>query len=103
DEAGEEEAHGGAAGERREGCALARLEAAYGLVGGDERTALGEIVLAAPLEAPGVEADGDVVGEEIRAGEIEVDDAGEFPVEEEGVVGEHVGVDRAAGQRLRPV
>ena len=47
------------------------------------------------LEAPGVEADRDVVGQHVVAGEGEVDQAGEFVAEEEDVVVEQIGVDHA--------
>ncbi len=54
------------------------------------------------LEAPGVEADGDVVGEHIVAGEIEIDQAGQLVAEEEDVVGKQIGMDDALRQIARP-
>ncbi len=54
------------------------------------------------LEAPGVEADGDVIGERVGAGEVEVDQAGELLAEEEHIVGKQVGVDHALRQAARP-
>jgi hypothetical protein len=54
------------------------------------------------LETPGVETDGDVVGERIGAGEIEIDQAGELGTEEEHVVRKQVGMDHALRQVFRP-
>src|SRR3546814_2332150 len=59
---------------------------------------LGDVEGVVLLEAPGVEAGRQVVGEEVVAGEVEVDDAGEPLVTEEHVVGEEVGVDDARRQ-----
>ena len=64
--------------------------------------ALGDIVGMIRLEAPGVEADGDVIGEHVVAGEIEVDQARDLVAEEEDVVGEEVGVNNPLGQIARP-
>src|SRR5437879_2945417 len=55
------------------------------------------------LEAPGVEADRDVVGERVGAGEIKIDQAGQPIAEEENVVGKQIGVDHALRQVARPV
>ena len=52
------------------------------------------------LEAPGVEADRQVVGEEVVAGEIEVDQPGQPFAEEEHVVVEKIGMNDAARQAL---
>ena len=54
------------------------------------------------LEAPGVEADGDVIGERVGAGEIEIDEAGQPVAEEEHVIGKQIGVDHTLGQVARP-
>ena len=54
------------------------------------------------LEAPRVEADRDVIGERVGAGEIEIDQAGQPLAEEEDVVGKQVGVDHALRQIARP-
>ena len=64
----------------------------------DHRHALGDVERAVGLEAPGVEADAEVVGEGVVAGEIEVDQPGKPIAEEEHVVGEEIGVDHAARQ-----
>ena len=71
-------------------------------VGAQEGPRLGHVELEVRLEAPGVQADGDVVGQEVGGGEVEVDQAGQAAVEEEDVVGEQVGVDVAGGKVLRP-
>ena len=51
------------------------LERANGQIPRQERLALREIEGAIRLEAPGIQADGDIVGEGIGAGEVEVDQA----------------------------
>src|SRR5690606_22188611 len=99
----QEETHRGATTQHRKRGALFRFESPDAFISGDQRTAFGEVVFAAPFEGPGVETDRNVVGEEIRAGEVEVDDAGEFPLEEEGVVGKEIAMNRAPGQSFRPV
>ena len=101
-QAGQEEAQGGAGGERGQGVALGGAERADVVVG-VEQGAGHRRVDAAVLEAPAVEADGEVVGQEVGAGEVEVDQAGEFAFEKEDVVGEQVGVDVAGGQVRGPV
>ena len=55
------------------------------------------------LEAPGVEADGDIVSYDIGAGEIEVDQPRQTLAEKEDVVGEQVGVDDPLRQPGRPI
>src|SRR6266566_1939011 len=55
------------------------------------------------LEAPGVEADRDVVGERVGAGEIKIDQAGQPIAEEEHVVGKQIGMDHALWQVARPM
>src|SRR5262249_58702829 len=54
------------------------------------------------LEAPGIEANRDVVSKRVRAGEIEVDQSRELVAEKEHVVGEEIGVDDALRQFRRP-
>ena len=71
----QEEAKGGAAAERGKGCAFVGLKRADAFIAADQGAALGEVELAPALEAPGVEADRQIIGEKIRAGEVEVDDA----------------------------
>src|SRR5262249_1957728 len=54
------------------------------------------------FEAPGIEADHDIVSERVGAGEIEIDQAGQLVAEEEHVVRKQVGMDDAARQVARP-
>ena len=68
-----------------------------------QRAALGDVEGMVGLEAPGVEADRDIVGERVGAGEVEVDQARKRVAEEEHVVREQVGVDHALRQAARPV
>ena len=84
-------------------CFLRVAQRAHRLVAGEQRPALGQVEGKILLEAPGVEAGGDVIGVEIVAGEIEVDQAGQLVAEEEDVVGKEVGVDDAGRQVLRPL
>jgi len=55
------------------------------------------------LKTPGVEANGDVVGERIGAGEVEVDQPGQPVAEEKHIVGKQIGMDDALRQAGRPV
>src|SRR5437764_14391801 len=54
------------------------------------------------LEAPGVEADGKLVGERIGAGEIEIDQPRERIAEKVHVVGKKIGMNDALRQIARP-
>ena len=69
----------------------------------EQRAALGDVVGMIRLEAPGVEADGDVVDQRIGAGEIEIDQPRELVAEEKNVVGKQIGVDDALRQTVRPL
>src|SRR5580693_4778715 len=75
DEAGQEEAQRGAATERRQRRDLGSIERTCAPVAAKERTAFGDVVGMIGLEAPRVEADRDVIGERVAAGEIEIDQA----------------------------
>ena len=74
-----------------------------GLIAGQQGAGAGDVETAVGLEAPSVERHGDVVGQLVHAGEIEVDRAGEDRALEEDVVREVVGVDHAARQVRGPV
>ena len=104
DKAGEEEADGCAAAEERQGGAFRLCQWADALIASDEGAALGGVV-SAILEGPCIEADGEIKAEEIGCGEVEVECAGESVADEEGVVREEVGMNRAARQGVfgRPV
>ena len=101
-EPGEKEAQRSASGECRQGVELGRSEWPHVHVALQEGPALGQVVVAERLEAPGIQADRDVVGEEVVAGEIEVDDAGDLVAGEEHVVGEEVRMDDAGRERPGP-
>ena len=81
----------------------ASLERPHALVAGDHRPALGDVERVVGLETPGAEADREIVGERVVAGEIEVDQPRQLLAEEEHVVVEEIGVDDAARQVFRPV
>ena len=68
----------------------------------DQKPRLGDIEAAIRLEAPGVEADRQVVGEKIGAGEIEIDQPRHLAVAEEDIVGEQIGMDDPARQPAGP-
>ena len=51
---------------------------------------LGDIEAAVALEAPCVQADSQVVGEEIIAGEIEIDQPGKLVADEKYIVGKQI-------------
>src|SRR5262249_38528352 len=72
-------------------------------VGLQQANALADVVGMVNLEAPGVEADRDVIGKRIGAGEVEVDQAGELIAEKEDIVGEQIGMDYSLRQGTRPV
>src|SRR6516162_2442203 len=97
-EAGQQEAHRAAAGEQREGRIFCRRQRPHLAIAGDEVAGLGRIEGVVRLEAPGVQADGDVIGVEIRAGEVEVDYPGEPVAEKEDIVGKEIGMDGADGE-----
>ena len=72
------------------------------LVAHEERPPLGGVEIEIRLEAPGVEAYGDVVGERVVAGEVKVDQTRKLLADEEDVVGKEVGVDDALWQSIGP-
>ena len=72
------------------------------LVGAEQGPGLGDVELVIRFKAPGVEADGDVVGQQVGGGEVEVDQSGDVAFEEEHVVREQVGMDVAARQVAWP-
>src|SRR5215469_10940517 len=67
-----------------------------------QRPGFGDVEAAVILEAPGVETNGKIVGEEISAREVEVDDAGNALAAKEDVVGEEIGVDDTFREMRRP-
>ena len=67
-----------------------------------QRAPLGDVEGVIGLEAPGVEADRQIVGERVGAGEIEIDQSRQPVIEKKHVVGKQVGVDHAAREVARP-
>src|SRR5580700_4479816 len=55
------------------------------------------------FEAPRVEADGNVIGERVGAGEIEIDQPRQPIGQKEHIVRKQIGVDYALWQALRPL
>ena len=92
------EAQRRAARQNRQRSLLVATERPHRLIASKQRRPLGQVEGKILLEAPGVEAGGDVVGVEVVASEIEVDQAGQFLAEEEDVVRKQIGVDDALRQ-----
>jgi hypothetical protein len=89
-------------GQHRQGGALGRRQGSHGFIAGDQGARGSDIEAAVGLETPGVQGDGDVVGQKVVAGEIEVDRPGEGLAPKEDVVGEEVGMDHSGGEIRRP-
>ena len=70
-------------------------ERADTLVALQHRRTLGNVVGAVLFEAPSIEDDRDVIGQQVVAGEIELDQARKLVAEEEDVVGEEISMDDA--------
>src|SRR5207244_5927231 len=68
----------------------------------DKQPRLGDIEAAVRLEAPGVEADRQVIGEKIGADEIEIDQSRYLAVAKEDIVREQIGMDDPVRQPARP-
>ena len=71
-------------------------------IGVEQRARLGDVEGMIRLETPGVQADRDVIGQHVVAGEREVDQPRQLVAEEEHVVGKQIGVDHAVRQIVRP-
>ena len=74
DKAGQKESKGCAPGEHGQSDPFGGGERTKAFITGQKGASAGDVVLPPGFEGPGVQADGDVVGEEVRAGEIEVYD-----------------------------
>src|SRR6266702_3520627 len=93
-------------------CATAREERQRGELGGADRPhgaiirqqqpRFGDIEAAITLETPGVQADRDVVSQEIAAREVEINQPRDPLAAEEHVVGKEIGMNDAARQTLGP-
>src|SRR5690606_13507810 len=93
----------GTARQQRKGRQLLFGEVTFPAVGFEQQPRLGHVEGAVGLETPGIETDRNVVGIEVVAGEVEVDQAGQLLLAEEDIVGEEIGVDDATGQVPRPL
>ena len=78
DQPGQQESQRRAAREQRQGLELRGESGRAAGIARQQVAALGDVVGMVGLEAPGVEADRDVIGERIGAGEIEVDQPGKL-------------------------
>src|SRR3546814_9391200 len=85
-EARQQEAQGGAARQQRQRRQLLLRERPLAAVALQQHARLGDVEGVVLLVAPGVEAGRQVVGEDVVAGEVEVDYAGKTLVTEEHVV-----------------
>src|SRR6204780_720987 len=86
-----------AARQHRQRRDLGRPERPDSAVLRQHRPRLGDVEATIRLEAPGIEADRQIVGEEVGAGEIEVDEPRYLLAAEEHVIGEQIGVYHAPG------
>src|SRR5215467_3211316 len=80
-----------------EGLALDGAKRAPRLVASNEGAA--KLRTVASVETPGVEGDGDIQGEGVPAGHLEVEEGRDSPAYPLHVVHEQVGVNRAAGKK----
>ncbi len=97
----QKEAHGGTAREKGKGSKLACLQRSHLRVGLQKTTRLRDVERTVILKAPGVDANPEVVGEGVVAGEVEVDEAGEAVADKEDIVGKEIGMNDAGGQVAR--
>src|SRR5262245_58611244 len=98
----QQETHSRTARQDREGVTLTYRKRSDLAVAVEQRAPLGDVVGMIDLEAPGIEANRDVVRERIRAGEIEINEAGNRAPEEENVVGKKIGMNHALRQFAWP-
>ena len=101
-ETGQEEPERTAAREQGQRLQFVGREGPHLPVGLQHEPRLGDVEGLVRLEAPGIQTDRQIVGEEIVAREIEVDQSRQLAAQEEDVVGEQIGVDHALGQLIGP-
>src|SRR5579871_5462825 len=82
---GQEKAQSRPAAQDRQRLAFELVERSQLRVGLQQRAPFGDIVRKVLLEAPGIEADRNVIGEGIGAGKVKVDKARQFVAEKEYV------------------
>src|SRR3984893_12228851 len=103
DRAGQQNAECRDARKQRKRFHFALLEFAYAVIAREQRPAFGDIERAVDFETPRVETNRDVVGEEVVASEVKIDQARKLLPQKENVIGEKIGVNDARGQPARPV
>src|SRR5260221_10491 len=91
-----------AARQERERLLLGIGQFALAAIGAEQRAGLGGVEGMIRLETPGVEADRDVVGQNVVAGERKIDQARQFVAEEEHIVGKQISMDDADRQVAGP-
>ncbi|QTK79384.1 hypothetical protein AT6N2_C1678 [Agrobacterium tumefaciens] len=99
----QEETQRRTARQKRQRFELRFAERPYRLITFQQRLALGDVVSAVLFEAPGVEADRHVISEQIVAGEIKIDQPGEFVAKKKDIVLKQIRMDHASRQILRPM
>src|SRR5690606_38336019 len=99
----QQEAERCAPGQDRKRFALGRLKGTHACVAFEERAALGDVERVILLEAPGVQADGDVVREVIVAGEVEIDQSRNLAAAKEDIVRKKIGMNDTGRKVLGPV
>src|SRR5215813_2360346 len=98
----QQETHGRASREDGERITLGHRKRTDHAIAVEQRPPFGDVVGMIGLEAPCIEANGNVIGECIRAGEIEIDQAGNLVAEEENVVRKKISMDYALRQIAWP-
>ena len=78
EQTGQQKAQRAAACQERQGSELGGGERSIPPIAVEQQPRLGHVEAAIGLKAPGVKADRQVVGEEVGAGEIEIDQAGKL-------------------------
>ena len=94
-EARQQKPQRGTARENRQGFDFLHRQFAMLTIGRQKTLSLGDVVGAILFEAPGIEHHRDVIGEGIVAGEIEVDQPGDFSTDEQNIVRKEIGMDDA--------
>src|SRR5690606_39731163 len=95
--------------ERRAACEkgqrphLLGLERPHALISREQSGALGDVVGDVLLKAPCVETSGDVIGEQIVASEVEIDQPRELAAKKKYVVGEKIAMDDPGGEISGPM
>src|SRR5262249_5693236 len=75
-ESGQQKAQGAAARQQRQRAQFGRGQRSYPAIAVEEQARFGHVEAAVVFEAPGIQADRQIVSEKIGAGEIEIDQTG---------------------------